>query len=110
MATQELIPQWKCQDCRYVGPESEFVQPDGTHRCPKPADEHRFSGPPVDVFPHRLFRCEACGREGDHFLFFEDWVDVDPDPIAEGVKAKPHEYPNQRNNWCTAENRLVQIG
>lgn len=67
--------KWKCEICGHIGPEEEFVLKEddppmwfkGNHRCPVSSCKGE------DVFAHRIYRCDGCGKEAPEPAFYPDW-------------------------------------
>lgn len=75
-----MVLIYRCEGCKYQGPEEEFRNRENrhSHLCPKCRDE--------DVFPVRRYQCLDCKEEGEQHDFFGDSV-ADEDPLAEGIEA-----------------------
>ena len=69
---------YKCEECGHVGRSLEFGVR-GNRRCPKCSSEQ--------VFPHRFFKCKACGYIAHQDDWFPEYP-LDENPLEEGVESE----------------------
>lgn len=96
---------YRCEGCRYIGTTKEFETEEG-HRCPNPA---HTSSNREDVFPHREYRCDACGFEGDFNHFFGRKTDIDDDPLETGLQATCNADQLDDAGGCGEDVTVTQI-